>query len=751
MDGTFSRQSTRWRAQVASIFFGLTLAACGGGGGTGSERESGSDKTYLSIEASDADGDALSYQWRVTAGSIENRNSRETVWTMPAGPGLHFAYVTVSDGKGGYVEQQYAVSSDALDEPVPSRTAVTRAEPVFSGFDGGNGRLRFFLTERLFIPEAGGAPVLRRVYAASVRVEMRTAAGATVFAGESDESGEVQLPQLSLGAPLKVFCATSRRDVLTDCGETFTPQATVARTVAVPLDNAIPAGSNLRLHGHIAFADGGVCGTRNNFAGIRSAGTVQVIDAAGAALTPPVEINRFGDYAIDAPVLVDAALKLKVQCESLTREVAIVSASGFTGAPIELSIPLSNTRPRIVKMVANGPEGNVRGRMVEAEANVSSNSLPGPDHFLAFKGKDTRMGTCLYYKSFGAVEDCDAQGNMVGAIALDDWKRKHQLQPYATTNTEVKATYINLMDLNLVRRMTATQSPSGSVAFYVCNNPGPEGTSQREINDVIAIGLGGEREVACVAMEWSVTQGVNGNKPFTKFLTFGPDGALRPSVNLDGRGEKFLPGTCVGCHGGTHYSGKFPDSPGGTPSPYLGAAFLTFDTANYYFSTANGLRKNDQQAAFKELNKLVLETERDAPQSAIRNLYAGWYLNDSPTLDEGYVPSAWLALDVTRPGAARLYRDVVGSACRTCHAAFKGGFDWDSNPGGIVVQGGAGEKRAHVCGGSPDVAINATMPNALKARDRALQRVQADASLAALMQEFFGCTTPLPDPAYARR
>ena len=46
----------------------------------------------------------------MTAGSVENRNSRETVWTMPDGPGLHFAYVTVYDGRGGYADLVSAMS-----------------------------------------------------------------------------------------------------------------------------------------------------------------------------------------------------------------------------------------------------------------------------------------------------------------------------------------------------------------------------------------------------------------------------------------------------------------------------------------------------------------------------------------------------------------------------------------------------------------------------------------------------------------
>jgi hypothetical protein len=735
------------KLQLVLCACALVLAA-GCGGGRGNDRDSGPQQTTLSVAASDADGDALSYQWRVTGGVIDNRNASETVWTMPAGPGLHFAYVTVSDGKGGYAEQQFAVSTDALAIAAPARAAITRPEPVLSGVDGITGRLRLRYQGRSFVPAAGGAPVERFIYAPSVRVELR-AAGATVFSGVSDESGEVQLPALPTGS-YDVRCGTSLNSVLMACSS-FTLNDKSAPTVNVEPTNGIPTGNNLRLHGHIVLSDGSVCGARNDFAGIRSTGTVQVIDATGAAQSAQVEINRFGDYAIDAPVLVGAPHKLRVRCDSLSTILDIAAPAGFVGTPIELSASLPNSRPRIEKIVANGPDGNVRGRMVVAEANASSNSLPGPDHFLAYKGKDTRLGACLYYKSFGAAEDCDEQGNMVKPLSLDDWKRKHQLQPYAAGNPEHKATYINKLDLNLVRRMSATQSSPNNIAFYVCNSPGPEGSTQREIDEVIGTARAGEREVACVAMEWSVTKGVNSDKPFTKFLTFGPDGSLLLSVNLDGRGEKFMPGTCVACHGGTHYSGKFPDKHGMPASPFLGSAFLTFDTANFSFSTDNGLRKPEQQAAIMELNKLVAATERDVVgPSPIVNLVNGWYAGGSSTLNEAYVPEEWNKLETARPGATRLYREVVGSSCRTCHAAFKG-FDWDSNPLRIIIPAGSTSRNDHVCGGSRDLIVNASMPNALISRDRVLERVKSDPSLAALMQEFFGCTTRLPDPAYDRR
>src|SRR5882757_8595819 len=134
MNGRELAQGGSWSMTRASLSLAVTamLLSCGGGGGTGNPQDSGANKTTLTVEASDADADALQYQWRVTAGSVENRNAAQTVWTMPDGPGLHFAYVTVYDGKGGYIEQQYAVSSDALGTDAAVKAPVSRPAPTIA-------------------------------------------------------------------------------------------------------------------------------------------------------------------------------------------------------------------------------------------------------------------------------------------------------------------------------------------------------------------------------------------------------------------------------------------------------------------------------------------------------------------------------------------------------------------------------------------------------------------------------------------
>jgi hypothetical protein len=87
----------------------------------------------------------------------------------------------------------------------------------------------------------------------------------------------------------------------------------------------------------------------------------------------------------------------------------------------------------------------------------------------------------------------------------------------------------------------------------------------------------------------------------------------------------------------------------------------------------------------------------------------------------------------------------VGTSCRTCHVALGSRFDWDS----IILS--PTRAKTQVCGGSPDVAINASMPNALAAGDRLLERARDSAEVAALMTQFLGCSAPLPDPVYAKR
>lgn len=745
---TYSRRISR----VATKAFGAAacaavLVACGGGGSTGNPATSNVDQTYLDVAASDPRGAALHYQWRVNAGSIQNVDSNQTVWTLPDGHGLHFAYVLVSNGFGGYVQQQYAVSSDTLGTVAAVPAPVAYTAPALSDFDGALYRLRFASPDSdSFASPSGATAGVRTVYLPDLQVQVvRGSDGSVVFSGSTDLGGEVALPKLQSGLSYAINCAPAGASTLASCGS-LAASSTAALIDITPAASTLASG-NLHLFGHVALADGSTCGIENEFFGIQSAATVQLLDASGSAQTPAVRVDRYGDYALFAAVPVNASgLQLAVRCEAYSSQVALPAGSGTysAGTPVELSVQIPGGRPTIQAMNANGADGNVRGSMVQVNTGQASDSQPGALQFLTYKGHDTARSACQYYKSLGAVRDCDAQGTPLTPISLRDWVAAKGFN----SGTVYSADYVNKMDLNLQRHMLATQSAANDMAFYVCNHPGPVGTTQAEIDQVIADGQSDLKQVACVAMEWSVSPGVNNGQPFTKFLTFAPDGSLLLSVNLDGRGEKYMPGACVACHGGSRYNGRFPSAD--ASSPLLGSNFLPFDTGNYLFSSNPALTEANQGAAVHSFNTMVAATAYDSTQSAanqppVVTLVQGWYANGGTTLDKSYVPPAWQQADAATPGAARFYQQIVGSSCRTCHAALGSTYDWNS----IVLTPARASSR--VCGGTAALALNASMPNALISLDQVNQRVQADATLAALMTQFLGCSAPGADPVYPRK
>ena len=71
-------------------------------------------KPNAAFKAKDPAGDPLAYRWRSTDGQIIDQDAPWTKWTLPPGPGIHFAYVLVSNGKGGYTERRIAVNTDGL-------------------------------------------------------------------------------------------------------------------------------------------------------------------------------------------------------------------------------------------------------------------------------------------------------------------------------------------------------------------------------------------------------------------------------------------------------------------------------------------------------------------------------------------------------------------------------------------------------------------------------------------------------------
>jgi hypothetical protein len=684
---------------------------------------------------------------------IKNLNASTTVWKLPPGPGLHFAYVLVSNGLGGYTERRIGINTDSLagekeserdSETEPEREPMPLIAPPAAAQEGDYFRSFVAVGETVRADHT-----VHFVYAPDLLVDGFVS---------SDLKGQYFFGGVApgfLGADTCLLGSTSFA-----CGSAVQHSEAGFMLDAATTDYVEPISflSTGPISGSLTLADNTTpCGTVNQFFGVESTATATLRDASGTELAT-VRVNEFGDYSL--PFNASAASVL-LKCENAAP--VVVTISGLTengGTDVGPGKVAGVTPPTVVGMSASLNGSPLSGTTSPVAlflpphtqfpgdtppTDFPSNILARADGFLAEKGLDTRRGACQYYKAIGAVHNCDAAGNLTGAISFDDWKRAVKIGPYATDGVPTfKASYINAVDLNLARVHQSISYGPSQTAAVVCNHLGiPITTSadflspaQSEIDSTIDNAIHNKNLVACVAMDYTVSPGVNNDQPFIRFLIFGPSGQLLPSINLDERREKFVPGTCVVCHGGDHYAGKFPEDGSGFAN--IGGHFLPYDVGNFEFSSKQGLGKCDQEEAIYHLNQNMLNA---GPTAAETVLIAGWYAKGSTkcspnstnlvhVLDEEYVPMSWQQQGTA---AINFYKGVNARSCRTCHVAL---IDTKSSDGAIasynfenfanVAPGTTNNRfastdddfRINLCGGSPQFERDHMMPNSLNTFNR---------------------------------
>ncbi len=456
---------------------------------------------------------------------------------------------------------------------------------------------------------------------------------------------------------------------------TLTPADIAAGQLDVVLPNSKPAASGITLRFN-GLTVQGVPGGSTVTAGIQASdpnadalhflwgasdGTVSGADAPQATWVLPASRGLHFLYVLVS----DGKGGLE------ERQVAISTDAGVVpvGGPLRTFLPGIATAGAAIQPQALVPA--VPAPAVAAALKPSDHT-PTSAHFLTTHAQhntltgfwgvggmlDDRISSCQYYRDIGAVGGCAEGGVPTGAqLTFAQWKSDWGFGTPGTN--EVSATYANLADLNLQRDMHILSRPGPragggtgtDVASYVCNYPNTEPT----LSNVRL----GNKLVACVVFEFSTgTNPANGQPwnqgaPFTKYLTFGPTGNLLFSVNLDGRGEKFMPGVCTACHSGSYF-GRYGSV---NTDPAFYTQFVPFDLENYGFADLPGLRRVDQEAKFKALNQFILDT---APRVAMKELIDGWYATPNGEFNGSFVPPGWA-------GHEKLYLDVVRPSCRMCH------------------------------------------------------------------------------------
>ncbi len=263
------------------------------------------------------------------------------------------------------------------------------------------------------------------------------------------------------------------------------------------------------------------------------------------------------------------------------------------------------------------------------------------------------------------------------------------------TGTQVTAVFGDSRDLGFGRRMTARQNPDGTLAFYVENYLVKTGAAYgfSPINLEAAIVRDPQALVYVAGVEFS--PGPAGGSSFAKFFNFNVATGVRENMaNIDGLGDKAMPGPCIVCHGGRADALTPPDASGAPLFNLLQNAISRtrgdtlgqlppFEVDGYQFSTTPGYTRAEQEASLKTMNRMVLcsyplpapstfpedacrrPAGPDEWQGAAAALIKASYGGDglpNPVYADGNVPASW-----TVAGQTTLYTTVIAPACRMCH------------------------------------------------------------------------------------
>jgi len=263
------------------------------------------------------------------------------------------------------------------------------------------------------------------------------------------------------------------------------------------------------------------------------------------------------------------------------------------------------------------------------------------------------------------------------------------------TGTQVTVVFGDARDLGFGRRITARQNPDGTLAFFTENYLVKTGAAYgfSPVNLEAAIVRDPNSLVYVAGIEFS--PGPAGGVSFAKYFNFNvATGARENTVDIDGRGDKAMPGPCIACHGGRADALTPPDASGnprfnlllnavsGARGDVLGE-LPPFEVSTFQFSETPGYTRAEQEPMLKTMNKWVLcsyplSAPSTFPEDACRRaassgewqgtaaaLIKAAYGGDglpNPVYAEPPAPSSWAAA-----GQTSLYETVVAPACRVCH------------------------------------------------------------------------------------
>ncbi len=357
-------------------------------------------------------------------------------------------------------------------------------------------------------------------------------------------------------------------------------------------------------------------------------------------------------------------------------------------------------------LVSCGGGGGGGGGGDSKPGDAVTENVTGPNSFLLFpnpivladgrKETDTQAYATAYYEAIDPGSERDT---------LSKWMTKNGFGTPAGPLGEVHVTFGDIRDLGYVREMHARQNLDGTFAFYVRNYlvTAGSGYGYSSLNLDAAVAKDLRWHIGTNAIEFSPGPDVGDTASFAKFYNFDSGtGARRLTANLDGRGDKAMPGICINCHGGRADPLTPPNALGkqlfalvqNSVSQQRGdtqSRLQMFDVNAFEFSTQSGYRRADLEAVLKTLNRMILcsypvsggapadrdpacirptagtnEWKGDAADVILAAYggYGGTDLTNNTFSTTTYV-------DTTRwpvaGGRDQLFKNVAEPACMTCH------------------------------------------------------------------------------------
>jgi mono/diheme cytochrome c family protein len=320
--------------------------------------------------------------------------------------------------------------------------------------------------------------------------------------------------------------------------------------------------------------------------------------------------------------------------------------------------------------------------LVLAKSGFVYNTLTADENFsiqysIQAKQLDSLQYAQQYYK---AVDPDDER------TTLADWQKKNGFDQ----GHDVHVIFRDSKDLGYGRDMYARKNDDGSLAIFVNNfvvtlneadpdNYGP-------LNLFAAVYQDFEYHLGSNAIEFSPIDPADpSSDKVLKFFTFSAkdeEGVQHrlTSADLDGRGLKHMPSTCLTCHGGNLLPLNADTS--FNHLSLKSAKLNQLEVNSFEFKDYGEYSQSQQALAIKQINQWVRDTYAEIGQrelaepgrwdsSFVEQLANGRYGGEEFSLDsyqEDSIPPGWQQTDFRPEGVENLYLQVIEPHCISCHS-----------------------------------------------------------------------------------